>query len=1029
MFSRPQRVQCHLAPRWSCPISFASLPVFRQYLLRCPLLLYAHVALLLLCHLPPSSAGSSTTLAGCPVQACAASWSAAEARDYFPVKVPSSPPDWTVRYFPSYAFVFNNLSASEPESYLLYQCGTPQPGGSELSLDPSLQPLLSATTKFFSVPVQTVGVDSSVGTAATGFLELLGERESLLLFDAAYSSSPCIALLAEEGRILPQPINASDSARVQLLLEGNAAAPYSNSVSIAATADSSVLRRASWLLLLSLFFGKEEAALALYSRMLFDWNRLQSPALRSSPVIAWVSFSSYYGEFSITRSAYRDSLTLAAGGSPYSLLSVTTAFSLEQADEFKQALSGVQVLIDESYFFPSVSSYGAVLSNLGFNSSDLASGRFPFLVNASVWRDDARESWDDEGDDWEESAVAQPDAVLADFLRLVQPWAEEPAALQPPWPLLYFRNVAAGQGFYEVPLLCPDPAAPSLPFYSYWNQTAAQQPSISCPPYLLQPELYGGGLSLAGCPTLSCLSPGQYNASVDYFPVQAASQAGEWSVLYFPTYKLVSNNLSTGLQTYLLYQCGSPLPALASDPGFDAAVNVPIAASVASLVTNSTRFFSVPVQRVALDDSLGSVGLALLELLGVRRAVAYLTPATAASPCINWLSALGEVEPVPYAAGSQYGLDPALTSADLILEGNAGSGLSNAVSLAVTAAADGLQGYDSWLRFLSLFFNREAAAQQLSQQTLSGIAQLSARVAAAVSEQQGGSRPTLAWVSFYAGTWTVESSAFRSALSQAAGCLPIAGLTLSSAAAFKQALLTVDVLIDETYWPQPPLNASAALLALGFDAADLSSGQFRFIANGSVWRDDGRLGADGADDWYETAVAQPDAALADLVRVCCPGVATFLSAASPPFLWFRNLAREEPVTVLPPYTACADPSAPELPLSVLAAAAAAAPSPLLLPYSCPAFLTSPAAFNASRPISLYNLSLSAEAASGSSSSSTASLSLSRSLSSSSSSYSSTAARSVTAAASGAEQQRAQSGAASLLPLLLAALILTRIAVL
>ena len=953
MFSRPAPVINYLQPRWTAPISFENGATYRLWSLSNPLV-YNLVALLLMTLIPPTSsaaAATSTTLAACPVQSCVSSYS--PLTDYFPIKAPSSPPDWTVYYFPSYRLVFNNLSTGA-ETYLLYKCGTPQPSlnaSSAVVIDPSIASLVTNATKVFATPVTSVGIDSSEGSVAVTFLELLGERSAIRYLDTTYVTSPCVDALSLQGNITKRSFNASTAGLVQLLIEGNSPTGYANGVSLAASADLTVFRRAGWLKLLSLFFDKEEAALGLYNDMALNYHELQYPAVTSSPIIAWVSASS--ASLTITRSPYRDGLTTDASAIPYAGVAATTTYARANVSAFKAALQGVQVLVDESYFSPLPTNYSLVLANLGFTAADLSSPLYPFLTAQAVWRDDARDSYTGTGDDWFESADAEPDAVLADFLRLVANFTVTPPYT--PWPQLYFRNIALGQGYVEVPLNCSDPSAPALPMLSYWGVSASSLPVITCPPYLSDASLFGGGRSLSGCPVLSCVAAGAFNASVDYFPVKDASYAAEWSVAYFPSYKFVQNNASG--ETYLLYQCGTPLPTLRSTPGFNASTMVALDPSIAGLVTSGTKAFSVPVKRVAIDDSLGSVGVTYLELLGVRSAIAYLNTAySVSSPCTDYLASLDVIEALPYVPGTYTIATP---DADLILEGNLASSFPQGVSVAATSAQDDLLGYASWLKLIALFFNKEATAALLFNATAANIRSLTAQVAAVTAAKK-----TVAWVSYnsYSSSpWSIEDSVFRRALVADAGALYLPGASFATAAAFKAALTSVDVLVDETYYAVPPTNTSLVLATLGFTAADISGTAYRFIANASVWRVDARVGPEDADDWYETAVAEPDAVLADFLRLVQPTVPTFLSAASPRYLWFRDVSKGEPATVLPAYTTCADPSAPVLPLwSFVNVTLSSLPA-----YTCPAFLTNPTQTAGIGSQTLYNLSSAAAAGSSS----------------------------------------------------------------
>ena len=950
MFSRPVPVPNYLGPRWTAPVSFTSLAVFRLFCLTYPLY-YSLISLLLLTHLPPTSSTTSTTLAACPIQSCATAYS--PTTDYFPIKVPSSTPDFSVTYFPSYKFILNNLTTGA-ETYLLYQCGTPRPSlpssPTSFPLDPSLSALVTNRTKAFSVPLTTIGVDSSVGSVAVTFLELLGLRSAITHLDPTYITSPCIHALISNATITPLTFNSTTAPAVQLLLEGNSPSAYPNSISIAASADLTVLRRAGWVKLVALFFNKEEAALGLYNTMVSTYQELASPPVTSSPVVAWVSV--YGGAGTITRSPYRDALVMDASATPYSGVNVTTTYTAANVSAFKAALQGVQVLVDESYFI-SPPNYTQVLSNLGFTASDPSSPLYPFLQRAAVWRVDGRLSYNGLGNDWYEAAEAEPDAVLADFLLTLANYTTAPPTA--PWSQLWFRHVGAGAAPEDVALTCPDPAAPALPLYEYWGVTAASLPTITCPPYLLDATLYGGGRSLSGCPVLPCVAQGGYSPATDYFPIKVPSHSPEWSIAYFPSYKFIVNNLTATPETYLLYQCGTPLPAPSSTPGFNASSMLALDPSLLPLYSAaSTKAFATPVKRVAIDDSLGSVGVTYLELLGVRGSLAYVDASYVSSPCVDYLATLEVIAPLPATL-------PSYSQADLILEGNAASAYPTGVSIAATAAIDDLEGYASWLLLLSTLFNKEATGLLLYQQQVANIA----AVKAAATSTAGAAGRRVAWVSYYGGSWTVEDSTFRRALVADAGGVYVAGGTYTSAAAFKAALVNVSALVDESYIAVSALpNVTQVLTNLGFTTSDLTSPLYPFLLTPSVWRVDGRSGATGGDDWYETAVAEPDAVLADFVRVVQPAVVvTAVNGGAG--LWFRNVGKGDGATVLPAYAACSDPSAPALPLWGFGNTTLQA----LPPYTCPAFLLNATQTAGVATVTLYNLTTTSTTTGGSSGSS------------------------------------------------------------
>lgn len=123
-----------------------------------------------------------------------------------------------------------------------------------------------------------------------------------------------------------------------------------------------------------------------------------------------------------------------------------------------------------------------------------------------------------------------------------------------------------------------------------------------------------------------CVQQGQYDPLVDYFPDKSAYHGDLFNITYFNNYKIVNVTSSKYKfsESYLLYQCGTPIPATYS----------------------LLKTFAVPVTTIGCDSS---TDITFLELLGNRLAVKYLSgPSYFTSPCIQYLVANQSITAVSY---------------------------------------------------------------------------------------------------------------------------------------------------------------------------------------------------------------------------------------------------------------------------------------------------------------------------------------------------------------------------------------------
>lgn len=108
--------------------------------------------------------------------------------------------------------------------------------------------------------------------------------------------------------------------------------------------------------------------------------------------------------------------------------------------------------------------------------------------------------------------------------------------------------------------------------------------------------------------------------------------------------------------------------------------------------------------------------------------------------------------------------------------------------------------------------------------------------------------------------------------------------TFSTADSFLAAVANVDILIDETFIAN---NLSDVYKNYGITPTNAPT--LKFAANKRIYREDDMQTRAGGLDWFESAIVQEDAVLADVINVVNP---------SYPFgsykrTWFRNVALGE----------------------------------------------------------------------------------------------------------------------------------------
>ncbi|MBC7880627.1 MAG: ABC transporter substrate-binding protein [Anaerolineae bacterium] len=358
--------------------------------------------------------------------------------------------------------------------------------------------------------------------------------------------------------------------------------------------------------------------------------------------------------------------------------------------------------------------------------------------------------------------------------------------------------------------------------------------------------VFGGAVQAATCPK-------SFDPRRDYFPAKVAPQyASAFSVVYHKNYKLVTvrnpwRGASKAFQ-YVLVQCGTPDPL-----GF-----------------KSEQIIHVPVPSIA---ALSTTHVAMLEKLGLldfliatnqpsliyspqvqRRLQSGKTKSVGQENAIN-VEALIDIQPAlvtTFALGPDADDYPRLAKSGLKLVLNADYMETSPL------------GRSEWLKFMALFFNQEAQANQI----FAGIVQRyesSSKLA-----QRAKTHPTVFTGFSIKGTWYIPGGkSYVAQFLKDAGAeylwadnLETGSIPLGFEAIYERAA-------SAKFWLPGNLNWRALR---DLQVEDTRNGQFQAFKIGQVYNNNLRLNAAGSDDYWESGLVNPDLVLADLIRIFHPEV-------------------------------------------------------------------------------------------------------------------------------------------------------------
>ena len=337
----------------------------------------------------------------------------------------------------------------------------------------------------------------------------------------------------------------------------------------------------------------------------------------------------------------------------------------------------------------------------------------------------------------------------------------------------------------------------------------------------------------------------------DQFPDKVEVEyARGFEVEYFDTYKVVTVPEAwpgaTEPFAYLLVQRGAQVP-----DGYENAMVVEV--PVQSIITMSTTYLTHMENLGVLDTLVAHDSYDWLYSPTVRdMAEEQDLPAVGAGSMVN-VELVLSLEPeviMTYGSGSpDFDAHPTLLEAGLPV-------VMNADFLEPTPL-----GKAEWVKFIALFYNEEAEANELFSEVEEEYNAL-----AEVAKNADG-KPSVLINAPWNGTWVVGSGdSFIARYIADAGGRYIWEDTEGSSSLFLDIETVLDVASDAGYWINPGQWRSLDHAL----AEDSRFSEFLAFEAAQVFNNDKRRTEAGGSDYYESGAANPHIVLADLVKIFHP---------------------------------------------------------------------------------------------------------------------------------------------------------------
>jgi iron complex transport system substrate-binding protein len=348
----------------------------------------------------------------------------------------------------------------------------------------------------------------------------------------------------------------------------------------------------------------------------------------------------------------------------------------------------------------------------------------------------------------------------------------------------------------------------------------------------------------------------QYDANTDYFPNKITLQEAKgFTVEYHKHYKVITVSRpwrDAKVQfKYALVQCGTPTPE-----GFqaDQVVQIPVRSVVALSTTHLVQLEKLGVidRLVAVNDFKNITTPAVLEKIKTNQ---IADVGNNSAPNIEKILSLSPDLITSYGTGN-----PQVDSYGKLLEAGLKVGIVSEYMESTPL------GRAEWIKFLAVFFNREAIAEQEFSQVASRYQSIVAQV------KSTKTRPTVFAGFSSKGTWYVPGGdSYVAKLLADAGSAYVWADDRTSGSLNLNFEQVYDRARQAEYW----INGSQKWKTQADVKADDARYEgFLAVKTGKLYSPTARVGPEGGNEYWASGTANPDVVLADLVKVFHPELMT-----------------------------------------------------------------------------------------------------------------------------------------------------------